>query len=238
MHINIGNVEKWVYQRRESFIGLVFYSLAALFLFKNHMILAYLLIYVVSLWKINDIKDVVLRFGKSTIAIKFYNIAVWYVSYLLSTKLLSYFFSINESELKFSPGILAVPVSIILIYLLVLVCALFPMVIMQVIPFLSIFISRSIKNRVSESTFYKVCKNYYHLIIVLSPLYILVAFAIPYVVKVSLLADAQFVSDCGPKQHDKMYLTVNEKECYELTLDRNYLFSNPQLIPKPAKKGM
>ena|GEM_PF-1610941 len=238
MHISIGNIYEWIYQRREALIGLVFYSLAALFLFKGHIFFAYLLIYVVSLWKINDVKDVVLRFGKSTIAVKFYNIAIWYVSYLLSTKLLSYFFSLNESELKFSPGILAVPVSIILIYILVLVCALFPIVIMQAISFLSIFISRRIINRVSESTFYKVCKNYYHLIIVLSPLYILVAFAIPYVVKVSLLADAQFVSDCGPKQHDKMYLTVNEKECYELTLDRNYLFSNPQLVPKPVKKDM
>jgi len=100
----------------------------------------------------------------------------------------------------------------------------------------SVFVTINIKRKILGSNLFNFCKNYYYLIIVLSPMYMVVAVLTPYVAKASLLADATYVSDCGPKRYDKMYLKANDHACYELTLDRNFFSADPQLIPKPAKK--
>lgn len=60
---------------------------------------------------------------KSTFSIKFYNVVIWFISYVLTLKMLSVIYGVDEEYLKYSPAVVAIPISICILYFFLVLVA-------------------------------------------------------------------------------------------------------------------
>ncbi|WP_421511469.1 hypothetical protein ACOQH0_02700 [Enterobacter sp. JS8-1] len=136
---------------------------------------------------------------------------------------------IEEEYLKFSPTILAIPISLFIVVVLIF---LFSMAYST----LKIFAGQFLMlvpggvEKLNNTCFIKWGDFSIHIVTVLIFPYFLMAYSIDYVERMSLLADAAFISDCGEILNGKMYLRKNNEECYVFTLSKDFLTESPNII--------
>lgn len=196
----------------------------------EHVFIAYSIFFIYSLYMLYPERYLFSKIIKSAFAIKFYNVVIWFVSYILTLKTLNVVYGVDEEYLKFSPAIVTIPVSIIVICLfLVLVTSIFSII--------SIFSgnvvsesSRCAKAANNQSIFVMLVTTFPFLMIVSIIHLILAGLSLNYVSRVAILTDASFVSDCGAKTWRVMYLRKNNNECYRFLLDSNFFSIDPVIV--------
>ncbi|MDD9341349.1 MAG: hypothetical protein PV362_17245 [Providencia heimbachae] len=205
-----------------------------LFIYIGYIFVSFLIFFIYSLYKLYPEKYLLIKIIKSTFTIKFYNLVIWFISYILALKFLNVFFGINEEYLKFSPAIIAIPVSICVLYLLLMVITSIFSVTCFITNHCADYLPKYSKVDYEQFIFFRLSTLFQSLTVVaLIPLFLAILSLI-YSPKIVILSDASFISDCGVKQWGVMYLRKNNNECYKFTLNST-LFSEP-LLTIPSKK--
>ncbi|HGG8853259.1 hypothetical protein L8O44_00725 [Enterobacter roggenkampii] len=201
----------------------------------QHEYIAIGLFYVYSLCHVYPDREKFFIIIKNSLIINFYRVTILFISYILSLKYLSVHMGIDEKYLKFSPTILAIPISLFIVVVLIFVVS-------MVYSALRIFAGQFLMlvpggvEKLNNTRFIKWGDFSIHIVTVLMLPYFLMAYSIDYVERVSLLADAAFISDCGKISNRKMYLRKNNEECYVFALNKNFLTESPSIIKSPANE--
>jgi hypothetical protein len=177
----------------------------------------------------------VIKIAKNVYVIKFYNIIIWFVAYTVSLKILSYQTGIVEEHLKFSPVVMALPLSIVIVFTLIMVMMALMQCLLHFLPIFSTFMTVKLRSKLMNSRYYQFAVRSFYIIPVIIPFMLSVAYASGPFFKIALLADSSFVSDCGAKQKDKMYLRIDSHSCMVSTLDRNIFNASPEVIISEEK---
>ncbi|MFK3662109.1 hypothetical protein ACI2I2_16605 [Scandinavium sp. NPDC088450] len=218
-------------EKTKNFFLLIVVVVSGLLLLKfEHVFSAFSVIFIYSLYKLYPERDLLVKIIRSTFAIKFYNVVVWFISYVLTLKMLSVIYGVDEEYLKFSPFVVAIPVSICVLYFfLVLVTGIFSAVGMiagNVIGFLPEWE----KDNYENSIFARVITMLQSLVVVAAIPFFLSALSSGYIARIAILSDASFISDCGAKKWRVMYLRKNNNECYKFILNRNIFSEQPVIL--------
>lgn len=226
----------WLYEKRHNVITFLAYIILAALLLKQHIYSAFALMFLISLKETYPISKKLIKIAKSAFMIKFYNIFIWFLSYIISLKALSYSIGISEDKLKYAPVIMAVPVSIILIYMLIALTSLFMLLSIQVLAQLSFFMTTKLKTKITKSGYYIFASKFYYLMVLLVPFLLAVAYISPYFIRLALFADSTFISDCGEKEKNRTYIRVDDKSCLVFNLNWSVITKTPKKIISDAKK--
>ncbi|HEO9725176.1 hypothetical protein I5501_13945 [Citrobacter freundii] len=172
---------------------------------------------------------------KNSLVINFYRVVILFISYILSLKYLSVHMGIEEKYLKFSPTILAIPISLFIVIVLIFVVSMVYSLLRIIAGQFSMLVPDGVE-KLNNTSFIKWGDLSIHIVTVLVLPYFIMAYSIDYVERMSLLADAAFISDCGEMSNSKMYLRKNNKECYVFTLNKNFLTDSPNVIKSLSKE--
>lgn len=209
-------------------IGVV--AAGLLFMRFEHVFIAFSILFMYSFYKLYPERHLLVKIISSVFAIKFYNVVTWFVSYVLTLKMLSVIYDVNEEYLKYSPGIVAIPVSICVLYFFLVfftgISSAAGMISGNVVGFLPEWI----KVNYEQSIFVKIVALLQYLVVVAAIPFFLAALSSDYVARVAILSDASFISDCGAKQWRVMYLRKNNNECYRFTLNRAVFSEQPVVV--------
>ncbi|WP_312829958.1 hypothetical protein [Pantoea anthophila] len=228
--------QSWLYEKKHQVIIFITYVTITVLLLKQHVYSAFALMFLISLKEIHPISKKLITIAKSAFVIKFYNVFIWFLSYIISIKILSYSIGISEDKLKYAPVIMAVPVSIILIYMLIVLLSFFLLLSIQVLAQLSFFMTTSIKNKITKSGYYIFASKLYYLMILLIPFLMGIGYISPYFIRLALLADSTFISDCGKKEKNRTYLRVDDKSCLIFDLNWSVITETPKKITIDERK--
>ncbi|QLH62872.1 hypothetical protein [Serratia symbiotica] len=226
----------WLYEKRHNVIIFLAYIILAALLLKQHVYFAFALMFLISLKETYPISKKPIKIAKSAFMIKFYNIFIWFLSYVISLKVLSYSIGISEDKLKYAPVIMAIPVSIILIYMLIALASLFMLLSIQVLAQLSFFMTTKLKTKITKSEYYIFASRFYYLMVLLVPFLLAVAYISPYFIRVALFTDSTFISDCGEKEKNRTYIRVDDKSCLVFNLNWSVITETPKKIISDEKK--
>ena len=229
-------LRNWLIAKRLSILNAFVWAVIIYCLIRQHVYMAFILMFIISLSGIAPIKEKLIKIIRSTFLIKFYNIVIWFLSYILSLKLLSYSTGIDEEKLKFSPAILAIPVSVIVIYFLILIFSFLMILLMQLVTPFSVFMTTKFKNKILKSDSFNFASRFNYLIILLAPFLLAAVYLAPPFMRLALLADSSFVSDCGPRDKSKSYIRIDEESCLRFDLNFSTLSNDPVIIPSKTKK--
>ena len=149
---------------------------------------------------IHPILSDIIKIAKNIYVIKFYNVVLWFVSYTISLKLISYQTGAVEEHLKFAPAVLAFPLSLTLVFAIIIFLSFYMVIILQALTLSSIFITSNIKKKTIESKLFIFAMRSFYIIPIILPFVISIAYASGPFFKLALLADSTFVSDCGEKK--------------------------------------
>lgn len=196
----------------------------------EHVFIAFSIFFIYSLYKLYPERYLLAKIIKSAFAIKFYNVVIWFVSYVFTLKILSVIYGVDEEYLKFSPVIVAIPVSICVLYFFLIIATGISSIVAMITGNVVGFLPKCVKVTYNQSIFVRVVNILQFLMIVLSIPFILAALSSDYVARVAILSDASFVSDCGVTQMRVMYLRKNNNECYRFILDRNVFSKQPVIV--------
>ncbi len=196
----------------------------------EHFFIAFSVFFIYSLYKLYPERHLLAKIIRSAFAIKFYNVVIWFISYILTLKMLSVIYGVNEEYLKFSPAVVAIPVSICVLYFfLVLVTGIFSAVGM-ITGYVVRLLPGCIKVNYEQSLFVRVVTILQSLVIVVAIPFFIAALSSDYVARIAILSDASFLSDCGAKQSRVMYLRKNNNECLMFILNRNVFSEQPVIV--------
>ncbi|WP_154923314.1 hypothetical protein [Klebsiella grimontii] len=195
----------------------------------QHEYIAIGLFYVYSLCHVYPNREKFSIIIKNSLVINFYRVVIIFISYILSLKYLSVHMGIEEKYLKFSPTILAIPISLFIVVVLIFVVSMVYSLLRIIAGQFSMLVPDGVE-KLNNTSFIKWGDFSIHIVTVLILPYFIMAYSIDYVERVSLLADAAFISDCGEMSNSKMYLRKNNKECYVFTLNKNLLTDSPNVI--------
>lgn len=195
----------------------------------QHEYIAMGLFYVYSLCHIYPNREKFSIIIKNSLVINFYKVVILFISYILSLKYLSVHMGIEEKYLKFSPTILAIPISLFIVVVLIFVASMVYSLLRIIAGQFSMLVPDGVE-KLNNTSFIKWGDFSIHIVTVLVLPYFIMAYSIDYFERVSLLADAAFISDCGEMSNSKMYLRKNNKECYVFTLNKNFLTDSPNVI--------
>ena len=226
----LSKIAQWLYSKRRGVLETITWASIGLLLYTGHVYISYALLFTLSIVKIKPISPAILLIAKNAYIIKFYNIVIWFFSYIIALKLISYQTGIEESNLKFAPAIMAIPLSLILVFCLVMIFTMSMIVLLQIFSYFTPFMTAKIKKKIVESKFYLFSTRSFYVIPLLAPVLIIIASVSDPVFKVALLADSSFISDCGVKQKDKMYIRIDSHSCLASTLDMNVFRAKPEVI--------
>lgn len=217
--------------KKKDFLLLIGVVATELLLLKfKHVFIAFSVLFIYSLYKLYPERYLLTKIIKSVFAIKFYNVFIWFISYVLSLKILSVIYGVDEEYLKFSPTVVAIPVSICVLYFfLVLITGVFSILGMM-INYIVGFLPKQVKVNYEQSIFVRVVTMLQSLVIVVAIPFFLAVLSSNYVTKIAILSDASFLSDCGAKQWRVMYLRKNNNVCYKFTLNRNVFSEQPVIV--------
>ncbi|MEY0256197.1 hypothetical protein AB7X32_20785 [Morganella morganii] len=196
----------------------------------EHVFIGFFVLFIYSLYKLYPERHMLAKIFKSTFAIKFYNVVVWFVSYVLTLKVLSVIYGIDEEYLKFSPAIVAIPVSICVMYFFLVLATGISSVVSIVTGYVIVFFPERIKVNYEQSIFVRVVNMLESLVIFVAIPFFLAALSSDYIARIAILSDASFLSDCGAEQRWVMYLRKNNNECYRFTLNRNVFSEQPEIV--------
>ncbi|MGO0119370.1 hypothetical protein ACTJN4_13110 [Citrobacter freundii] len=195
----------------------------------QHEYIAMGLFYVYSLCHVYPDREKFFIIVKNSLVINFYRVIILFISYILSLKYLSVHMGIEEKYLKFSPTILAIPISLFIVVVLIFVVSMFYSALRIFAGQFLMLVPGGVE-KLNNTRFIKWGDFSIHIVTVLILPYFLIAYSIDYVERMSLLADAAFISDCGKISNSKMYLRKNNKECYVFTLNKHFLTESPNII--------
>ncbi|KAA6101882.1 MULTISPECIES: hypothetical protein [unclassified Pantoea] len=228
-------IYQWLYTRWRKCLEFIAWLAISLFLYTGHVYISFISIFFISIFMIRPILPDIIKIAKNTFIIKFYNVVLWFVSYTISLKLISYQTGALEEHLKFSPAALAFPLSLILVFSIIIILCFLMLTLLQILSLSSIFITSNVKNKIIKSKFYFFAMRSFYIIPITLPVVFSIAYASGPFFKIALLADSTFVSDCGEKKKDKMYLRLDSHSCLVSTLDTDIFSSNPELIEVDSK---
>lgn len=221
-------------KKKAAFLSIVFFTVELLLLKFGHVFIAFSMLFIYSLYKLYPERFLLVKITRSAYALKFYNVVIWFFSYVLALKMLSMIYSVDEEYLKYSPGLVAIPISVCVLYLFLIVATGLSTILGSIAINVVNFCPKWMKDNYEKSTFVKVVSMLQSLMIVLVIPFILAALSAGYVAKIAIFLDASFISDCGAKQGRVMYMRKDNDECYKFTLNRN-VFSEPPSIVKSKK---
>ena len=226
---------QWLYTRWRKCLELIAWLSIFFLLYTDHVYFSFTIMFFISFFMIHPILSDIIKIAKNIYVIKFYNVVLWFVSYTISLKLLSYQTGAVEEHLKFAPAVLAFPLSLTLVFAIIIFLSFSMIIILQALTLSSIFITSNIKKKIIESKLFIFAMRSFYIIPIILPFVISIAYASGPFFKLALLADSTFVSDCGEKKKNKMYLRLDSHSCLVSTLDIHIFSSKPELIRIESK---
>lgn len=225
-------------KRKDALLGLAVLLPCVYLIYKQHIYWAAAIIFCHCLYRFIPIAPQVLTVAKSAVSIKFYNVVIWFLAYVLSLKFLSFTTGIDEDNLKFAPAVLAVPLSFVLLFFITMVVSGLLVLVSHAACQFSLLLPEKIRNAVINLRFVDFADRFPGIIFLLLPVLLLVTLLTPFFVRVGLLADARFVSDCAPRAKEAMYLRIDNTQCYRFALDRFIFTGEPEVIKSNKKDGV
>ncbi|WP_405077848.1 hypothetical protein [Pectobacterium versatile] len=229
------SIIQYLHIRYKGITELISWFAFGFLLLTEHAYLAFFVLFLLSIVKIAPISTELYNIAKNAYVIRFYNIIIWFLSYIFSLKSLSYQTGIMEENLKFAPGIIAFPLSLVLMFSIIMIFSLLMLSFLQITSCFSILMTEKFKNKILESQFYLISTRLFYIIPILFPIIAGTSYISEPIVKIALLSDSSFSSDCGEKRRDKMYIRIDSHSCMVSTLDIN-IFTSPLEIIKSEKK--
>lgn len=218
-------------EKTKNFLLLLGVVAVGLLLLKfKHVFIAFSVLFIYSLYKLYPERYLLAKIIKSAFAIKFYNVVVWFISYVLTLKMLSVIYGVDEEYLKFSPAVVAIPISICVLYFFLVLVAGISSVVGMITGNVVGFLPERVKVYYEQSIIVRFVTILQSLVIVVAIPFFLAAISSDYVAKIAILSDASFLSDCGVKQWRVMYLRRNNNECYRFTLNRSFFSEQPVIV--------
>lgn len=153
-------IYQWLYTRWRKCLEFIAWLAISLFLYTGHVYISFISIFFISIFMIRPILPDIIKIAKNTYIIKFYNVVLWFVSYTISLKLISYQTGALEEHLKFSPAALAFPLSLILVFSIIIILCFLMLTLLQILSLSSIFITSNVKNKIIKSKFYFFCNAF------------------------------------------------------------------------------
>ncbi|POW59041.1 hypothetical protein C3408_05590 [Candidatus Pantoea alvi] len=217
-------------EKKIPFLSIGIFTAELLLLKYEHVFIGFSILFAYGCYKLYPERYLLAKITKSAYALKLYNVVIWFVSYVLTLKMLSVIYNVNEEYLKYSPALVAIPVSICVLYFFLIVFTGVSSTIGMITSNFVNFAPKSMKGSYEQSIFVKVVSMLQSLMIVLVMPFILAALSTVYVARIAILSDASFLSDCGAKQWGVMYLRKNTDECYKFTLNTNVFSEQPSIV--------
>lgn len=225
-------------KRKDALLGLVMLVPCVYLIYTQHIYWAAAIIFCHCLYRFIPVGPQVLKVAKSAVSIKFYNVVIWFVAYVLSLKLLSFTTGIDEGNLKFAPALLAVPLSFVLLFFIIMVVSGLLVLVSNAVCQFSLLLPEKIRNAIINSRFVDFADRFSGMIFLVLPVLLFVTLLTPFFARVGLLADARFVSDCAPRAKEAMYLRIDNTQCYRFALDRFIFTGEPEVIKSDKKDGI
>ncbi len=222
--------------RKEIITDLVICGMVLAAMYYGHIYIAFCILFGLGIIRLAPLRGAIFDFLKNAYVLRFYNVVIWFFSYLIALKILSFASGVSEDDLKYSPAILGVPVSVLLVWVLIMLASALSGMIVSVYSQFSPVIPGDMKQSIESSGFMLLLRRGIYLMILTAPLPVLAVFSTPWIARVALLADASFISPCGAKAADRMYLKINDTQCYRFTLDRHLLTRDPVIQEMKSAK--
>lgn len=222
-------------KRKEAILSFGLLMLCLFLMYKGYVYWAAFIIFWHCLYRFLPISQQVLRIFRSAFAINFYNIVIWFLSYVLSLKFLSFVTGIEEDNLKFAPVILAVPLSFVIIFTITMLISVLFIIIVHITHQIILFFPEKLRVLARDSHVVNFAERFPNITFLMMPFLLILLMLLPLFVKVGLLADATFVSDCGVKSNNIMYLRIDNEKCYKYTIDR-FVFTKDPIVIKNNEK--
>ncbi|MDE1489122.1 hypothetical protein KKI90_23300 [Xenorhabdus bovienii] len=146
--------------------------------------------------------------------LKFYQLIILSVSYIISVKYLNYRFDIENDYLTHSPWIVSIIFSAVLLFILLGVWVVISFLIHLLIAILSDFLPKNWIDKINNTKVMKLSNKSMNILLIVLPFYFLFAYIGEPLIKVALRMDAYAASDCGETKPNTAYLRKNDKECY------------------------
>lgn len=224
-------------KRKDALVGLIVLAPCVYLIYKQHIYWAAAIIFCHCLYRFIPIAPQVLKMAKSAVSIKFYNVIIWFMAYVLSLKLLSFTTGIDEDNLKFAPGVLAVPLSFVLLFFITMVMSGLLVLVSHTVYQLALLLPEKYRSGIVNSRFVDFADRFTGIGFLLMPMLLLVALLTPFFAKVGLLADARFVSDCAHRSKEAMYLRIDDTQCYRFALDSSLFTGEPEVVKSEKQSG-
>lgn len=223
-------------KRKDALVGLSVLVPCVYLIYKQHLYWAAAIIFCHCLYRFIPIVPQVLKVAKSAVSLKLYNVVIWFLAYVLALKFLSFTTGIGEDNLKFAPGVLAVPLSFVLLFFITMVVSFLLVLVSHAVCQFALLLPEKYRSGIVNSRFVDFADRFMGIGFLLMPMLLLVAVMTPFFARVGLLADARFVSDCAPRSKESMYLRIDDTQCYRFALDASLFTGEPEVV-KSEKQG-
>lgn len=167
-------------KRKDALLSLVMMVPCVYLIYTQHIYWAAAIIFCHCLYRFIPVGPQVLKVAKSAVSIKFYNVVIWFVAYVLSLKLLSFTTGIDEGNLKFAPALLAVPLSFVLLFFIIMVVSGLLVLVSNAVCQFSLLLPEKIRNAIINSRFVDFADRFSGIIFLLLPVLLFVTLLTPF----------------------------------------------------------
>lgn len=201
---------------REKTIVFCLWLIAFLFLYNNLFEYAYVLISIGSLLRLHQewplLKSIIKNYF-----LRIYQILIVYVFSIFSIQYINMSMGIEKEYLNYSPWVMAVFLSIMLLFLLLMSIAFSFMGMQSAGSIFRMFLSDNFVNRLKENKSVRVLDKTWDICFILLPFVIFIGFYADNILYASLRLDAYSATDCSEQINNKVYIRKNSNECYLFT---------------------
>lgn len=211
----------------KTFITLLLWGGVIALMHFQYFYLAFFAVFIGCLFRIHSERRVIIPLLKNYF-IRFYQIVILSMSYVLSLHIINYMYGIDKENLSFSPWVFAVLISMMLLFLLVIstsFCFMFSQAMLS--PF-QMFVSDEFKNKLANLTIVRLADKCWDMAFISIPIVAAAAYYSDDVISLALRIDAYTATDCAEPDSHRSYIRKNSNECY--FFDNSSILSKPKLI--------
>lgn len=201
--------------------------IAISFLYNGFFWPAYILISIGSLLRLSQEWPLIKHIIKSYF-LRIYQILIVYVFSVISVQYINISMGIERDYLNYSPWIMAVFLSITLLFFLLIVISFSFMSFQSTGSVFRMFVTENFVNRIKKHPSVRFLDKTWDICFISLPFVILISFYSDNILYASLRLDAYSATDCSKQHSNNVYIRKNNDECY--LFKSRFSFYQPTLI--------
>lgn len=203
-------------EKKAKIITAFLWGIAILFLYNGYFVATYFLIAVCSLFRLKEVWGLI-KYVLVNYFVKIYQILIVYFFSVLSVHYINISMGIEKDYLNYSPWIMAVFLSITLLFLFVMITSFLYMGCQSIGSVFRMFVTDNFVSHIKDYPFVKLLDKTWDITFISLPFVVLIVFYSDNILYMALRLDAYSASDCGNKGIENVYIRKNNNECYLFT---------------------